>query len=81
MKEVADSTTSFIADFKHGEYDGGYKYIFTMVTVYGQAIFNLRGGIRRNISSLVQSTKMHVMDLIWARNHPKYQKLEVYNHV
>ena len=58
-----------------------YTFMFDMITIYGQAIFNFRGGVRRNNSHLAESAKHYIKDLFWARQHPRYQQLEVYDNV
>ena len=54
-----------------------YLYMFEQVTVYCQAIMNMRAGLRRNNIQLVNSARITHAPLFHGRNHPKYQSIEL----
>ena len=49
------------------------------VCIYSQAIINLRYGIRRNNSDLVNSAKFHLNDLFFGRHHVHYQNIAIFD--
>ena len=55
-----------------------YSYQFEMTTKYAQGIMNFRMGVRRNNCQLVKSARYMTRGLFHGRNHPNYQKLEIY---
>jgi len=46
---------------------------------FSQAIINFRMGIRRNNSQLVKSAKFHLKELFYARTHPHYQHIDIFD--
>ena len=58
-----------------------YLYMFEQVTVYCQAIMNMRGGLRRNNVDLVNSARIKHAPIFHGRNHPKYQQIELHEAV
>lgn len=46
-----------------------------------QGIINFRMAIRRNNSMLMHSAKYMTKELFYARSHPKYQQMELYDHL
>ena len=54
-----------------------YLYMFDQVTIYAQAIMNMRGGLRRNNADLVNSARVMHAPIIHGRNHPKYAVIEL----
>ncbi|MCH9658355.1 hypothetical protein K0U27_06615 [archaeon] len=54
-----------------------YLYIFEQVTVYCQAIMNMRAGLRRNNAELVSSARIKHAPIFHGKNHPKYQAIEL----
>ncbi|VDI27589.1 Hypothetical predicted protein, partial [Mytilus galloprovincialis] len=46
---------------------------------FSQAIINLRMGVRRNNSCLVQSAKFHLKELFYGRSHPHYRNIELFD--
>ncbi|XP_072050462.1 uncharacterized protein [Amphiura filiformis] len=54
-----------------------YLYMFSQVTIYVQAIMNMRGGLRRNNSSMVDAARVMHAPVFHGRNHPKYSEIEI----
>ena len=55
------------------------KYLYITITRYAQALVNFRAGIRRNNNWLVASAKYHFKELYYARSHPNYAKIEIFD--
>ena len=55
------------------------KYLYITITRYAQALVNFRMGIRRNNNWLVASAKYHFKELYYARNHPNYAQIEIFD--
>ena len=62
-----------------GEKDEVYQQHFEMVFRFAISIIMFRMAIRRNNHHLAWSAKFKFRELIHARNHPKYQLLEIYD--
>ena len=66
-------------DKTHEDKSDNYMLYFEMVLRYSLAIIEMRMGVRRNNASLVWTAKHKFKELIHARNHPKYQEIEIYD--
>ena len=76
---MSQTAGGFFDHHKQHSTSDAYDFLFSVVTIYGQALMNLRGAIRRNNGNLAESAKFHLKDLFWARQHMKYQELELYD--
>ncbi|XP_071139288.1 uncharacterized protein [Mytilus edulis] len=56
-----------------------WAYLHLQVFRFSQAIINLRMGVRRNNSCLVQSAKFHLKELFYGRSHPHYRDIELFD--
>ena len=72
---------NFIENWKAQKKSPAFQFMYQQICMYGQAIFNLRAGVRKNNQEYVLSAKHVLKELLWARNHPKYQSLELYDAV
>ena len=54
-------------------------YLLNQVTIYAQAIINYRMALRRNNSKLALSAVYKLSSLFHGRNHPFYQRIELYS--
>lgn len=73
-KPTANGFLKFICSM---EGNPNYMYMFEMVSRYSQSVINLRMGIRRNNTILIQSAKFMSKELFHGRNHPRYQQIEM----
>ena len=71
------TANGFLQFVKSMEEHPNYMYMFQMVSRYSQAIVNMRMGIRRNNSTLIQSAKFMSKGLFHGRTHPRYQQIEM----
>ena len=56
-----------------------FMYLLNQVTLYAQAIINYRMSLRRNNNKLGLSAIYKLSSLFHGRNHPFYQKIELYS--
>ncbi|CAC5383293.1 unnamed protein product [Mytilus coruscus] len=56
-----------------------WAYLHLQVFRFSQAIINLRIGVRRNNSCLLQSAKFHPKELFYGRSHPHYRNIELFD--
>ena len=56
-----------------------FMYLLNQVTLYAQAIINYRMALRRNNNKLALSAIYKLSSLFHGRNHPFYQKIELYS--
>jgi hypothetical protein len=74
------SVADFIKFYEDKEgIDVNSQYLFSMCSVYGQAIINFRMAVRRNNSSLLWSAKYVGSGIFFVGNHPFYRKITVYD--
>ena len=73
------STDGFMTYIHNHRTNDTLMMYFEMVLRYSQSIINMRMGVRRNNSRLVQSAKHKFSPLLHARNHPKYQVIDIYD--
>ncbi len=64
-------------EWKQGVRNPNYIYMYEQVTIYMQAIMNMRAGLRRNNSAMVDSARVMHAPIFHGRNHPKYSEIEV----
>ncbi|KAK3102158.1 hypothetical protein FSP39_009221 [Pinctada imbricata] len=57
------------------------KYFMDQVFRFSQGIINFRMAVRRNNAMLLNSAKFMTKELFYARTHPKYQQIELYDHM
>lgn len=57
------------------------RYIMDQVCRFSQGIINFRIGTRGNNAALMASAKYMTKEIFHARNHPKYQQIEMYDHI
>ncbi|CAC5385977.1 unnamed protein product [Mytilus coruscus] len=55
-----------------------WAYLHLWVFRFSQAIINLRIGVRRNNSCLLQIAKFHPKELFYGRSHPHYRNIELF---
>ncbi|MEW8547705.1 MAG: hypothetical protein AB2693_29710 [Candidatus Thiodiazotropha sp.] len=79
VDQVSEEPTpnGFLKFTKSMEGNPTYMYLFQMVSRYSQAIVNMRMGVRRNNSVLIQSAKFMSKGLFHGRTHPRYQQIEM----
>ncbi|CAG2198284.1 unnamed protein product [Mytilus edulis] len=70
--------TSGIEKYSYGNYQN-FKYMLDQVCKFSQGIVNFRMATRRNNADLLKSSKYMTKELFHGRNHPKYQKIELYD--
>lgn len=57
------------------------QYVVNQICKISQGLINFRMAIRRNNADLMHSAKFMTKELFHARNHPKYQEIELYDHL
>lgn len=72
------SAEGFISFVKTQENNANFMYLFEMACMYSQGLINIRMGVCRNNSKLLQAGKWMSKELFHGRNHPKYQEIEIY---
>ncbi|KAJ8030711.1 hypothetical protein HOLleu_27195 [Holothuria leucospilota] len=76
MKSVTEPTSQGYLNWSKSVTDPNYQYMQEQVLRYAQAIINFREGIRNNWS-LIKTGLFKFAPLFHARNHPKYQQIEL----
>ncbi len=76
-QENRAATPEGFISYAKQRHDPNFRYMFEMTLRYCQGIINLRVGIRRNNSKLIQSAKHMTKELFHGRVHPRYQDLEI----
>ncbi|KAJ8048815.1 hypothetical protein HOLleu_01285 [Holothuria leucospilota] len=77
MKSATEPTSQGYLNWSKSVTDPNYQYMQEQVLRYAQAIINFREGIRNNNWSLIKTGLFKFAPLFHARNHPKYQQIEL----
>ena len=77
IKSGCEPTSDGYLDWSTSVKDPNYQYMQEQILLYAQAILNFREGIRNNNWSLIKTGLFKFAPLFHARNHPKYQQIEL----
>ena len=80
--EIVPSAKHFFT-CTHDKYvnNANIRYLTDQVCRLSQGIINFRMAVRRNNAELLHSSKYMTKELFHSRNHPKYQQIELYDHL